>query len=124
MKKDLFAFFSSVVVVVFVSCYYDITLEKVVTEPVSFSQDILPIFNRSCNSQACHGVGAIPPDLSPANAYNALRTGGYISVQNPVGSELYLWMRGDRALPMPLSGPNATYNATVLAWLEQGALNN
>lgn len=105
-------------------CYYDITLDQVVTEQVSFSQDILPIFNQSCNSPACHGAGAVPPDLSPASAYNALQAGGYINTSSPASSELYLWMRGERGLPMPLSGPNATYNATVLAWITQGALNN
>ncbi len=105
-------------------CYYDTVLEPEVSGQVSFSGDIIPIFNTSCNSVGCHSTGGVRPDLSPANAYNALINGGYISTSAPESSELYRWMRGERALPMPLSGPNANYNATVLAWIKQGALNN
>lgn len=106
------------------SCYYDTVLEPEVSGQVSFSGDIIPIFNASCNSAGCHNTGGIRPDLSPANAYNALINGGYINTSAPESSELYRWMRGERDLPMPLSGPNANYNATVLAWIKQGALNN
>lgn len=109
------------------SCYYDATLEPLtpeVTTDVSFSKDILPIFNQSCNSSGCHNAGGTAPDLSPANAYNALVSGNYINIASPEQSELYRWMRGQGGLPMPLSGPNAGYNATVLAWIQQGAKNN
>jgi hypothetical protein len=106
------------------SCYYDTVLAPEISGPVSFSQDIIPIFNQSCNMAGCHNAGGTPPDLSPAGAYNALVNGNYINAASPEASELYLWMRGERGLPMPLSGPNATYNATVLAWIRQGALNN
>jgi hypothetical protein len=106
------------------SCYYDAVLEPEISGDVSFSADIIPIFNASCNFAGCHNSGGIPPDLSPGNAFNALNAGNYINVSSPEDSELYRWMRGERAQPMPLSGPNATYNATVLAWIKQGALNN
>lgn len=109
------------------SCYYDATLEPLtpeVTTDVSFSKDIVPIFNQSCNSSGCHNAGGVSPDLTPANAYNSLNSGNYINVASPEDSELYRWMRGQRGLPMPLSGPDANYNATVLAWIKQGALNN
>jgi hypothetical protein len=108
-------------------CYYDATLEPLtpeVTSEISFSKDIVPIFNQSCNSSGCHNSGGVRPDLTPANAYNALNSGNYINIASPEDSELYRWMRGQRSLPMPLSGPNASYNATVLAWIKQGALNN
>lgn len=111
----------------FYACTYDIHLtpdDPIVTGDVSFSTDILPIFNQSCNNAGCHNTGGIPPDLSPANAYTALQNGNYISVSAPESSELYLWMRGEKSAPMPLSGPNANYNATVLAWIKQGAKNN
>lgn len=109
------------------SCTYDVHLEQpdpIVTRDVSFLADILPIFNQGCNSAGCHNSGGIPPDLSPANAYNALQNGNYINVGVAENSELYRWMRGERSVPMPLSGPNPTNNATVLAWIKQGALNN
>jgi len=108
-------------------CYYDQVLPA---EPVgdvgemSFSGDIIPIFNASCNATGCHSQGGLKPDLSSGNAYSSLTSGGYVNTGTPGNSSLYQWMSGKKALPMPLSGPNATYNAKVLAWIEQGALNN
>lgn len=104
------------------SCYYDEVLPKEVGE-VSFQGDVIPIFNQSCNMAGCHN-GSIAPDLRPANAYNSLSSGGYISTATPESSELYLWMRGEggrSAMPNPT---NANYNAIVLAWIQQGAKND
>lgn len=109
------------------SCYYDqiLPVETDISDvgEMSFSGDIIPIFNQSCNNAGCHN-GAVSPDLRPANAYNALTNGGFIDKNNPQNSELYQWMRGNRSMPMPLSGPNSDYNAKILAWITQGALNN
>jgi hypothetical protein len=107
-----------------VSCKYD---EVLPFDPdpgveVFFSQDILPIFDRSCNGAGCHN-GSIPPDLRPANAYDDLWLNGYINTGTPEQSELYLWMTNAKG-PMPPFGTNATDNATVLQWITQGALNN
>ena len=107
-----------------VRCTYDVSLGPVITDDVSFSNDIIPIFNQSCNSAGCHNTGGAAPDLTASNAFQALNSGGYINTASPDQSELYLWMKGDRRLPMPLSGPNQNYNATVLAWISQGAQNN
>jgi hypothetical protein len=109
------------------SCNYDQYLppeEPVVVDTIGFASDILPIFNSKCNTSGCHNTGGIPPDLSPVNAYRALIDGGYIDVAVPDNSELLEWMRGNRKLSMPLSGPVPEDNATVLAWIKQGALNN
>ncbi len=108
------------------SCTYDQILEEeiVVTEPVSFSADLIPIFNANCNMAGCHN-GSVAPDLRVSNAYNALISGSYVNTTNPANSELYLWMIGSEGrLQMPPSGTNATNNAIILAWIEQGALNN
>lgn len=109
------------------ACYYDevLPIENVgdIGE-MSFSTDIIPIFNSSCNSAGCHNQGGQKPNLTAASAYTSLTSGGYIDTKSPEASSLYLWMRGEKSLPMPLSGPNATYNAKILAWIEQGALNN
>ena len=109
------------------SCYYDEVLEPLepaVTGEVSFSKDIVPLLNKSCNTSGCHNTGGIKPDLTAAKAYDALTIGNYISVSSPENSELYQWIRGKRGTPMPLSGPDATINAAVLAWIKQGAKNN
>jgi len=117
---------SLLVVVIVSSCYYN---EEVPFEPeieigeVSFSGKIIPIFNQTCNSSSCHG-GGVNPNLSSTNAYRSLIDGNYINLSYPEQSELYLWMTGNKKLPMPVSGPNPTNNAYVLEWIKQGAINN
>ena len=108
-------------------CYYDTTVipdAPEITGEVTFSKDIIPIFNSSCNVSGCHSPGGKSPDLSSISAYNSLINGNYINTGVPAESELYLWMAGKKSTPMPVSGINASYNATILAWIKQGALNN
>jgi hypothetical protein len=117
----------SMILIIMNSCYYDEVLPVESVGDVgemSFSNDIIPIFNASCNMSGCHNKGGQKPNLSPESAYTSLINGGYIDKTTPENSSLYKWMKGEEAQPMPLSGPNATYNAKVLAWIEQGALNN
>lgn len=114
--------------ILFTQCYYDDVLPDIdipdnKTE-VSFQNDIIPIFNASCNGSGCHNTGGTAPDLTPQRAYNALINGDYVDVSVPENSELFQWMKGNRALPMPLTGPNANYNSLILQWIKQGALNN
>ena len=118
----------SAVVLVLTGCYKDKTVifetGDEVTRTVTFSNDIIPILNSSCNTSGCHSAGGKAPDLSAANAYNSLTGGGYINTDNPSASELYLWMTGKRGTPMPVSGINKDYNALLFAWIKQGAQNN
>jgi hypothetical protein len=107
-------------------CYSDQVLPMdpvVIVGEVSFKEDLIPIFNNDCNGSGCHN-GSVKPNLLPANAYSSLLNGGYINKTDPSASSLYKWMTGDKGTPMPPAGTNATYNAKVLAWIEQGALNN
>ncbi len=94
------------------------------TVQVSFSEEIIPIFNQSCNFSGCHSTGGTPPDLSAGNAYSSLTDGAYINTQVPEDSELMQWMLGNRDRPMPISGPNEEFNKKVLAWIAQGAKDN
>jgi hypothetical protein len=115
---------SGIVLATTFSCTYDEVLPYT-PDPgaqVLFSQDIIPIFESSCNSAGCHN-GTQVPDLRPANAYDALWTGGYINTEVPEQSDLYLWMTAAKG-PMPPLGTNPTNNATVLQWIQQGAKNN
>jgi hypothetical protein len=118
----------SILILFMNACYYDevIPVDKSIGNvgEMSFSADIIPIFNASCNVSACHAKGGQKPNLSPEGAYNSLINEGYINKTAPENSSLYKWMNGDEAQSMPLSGPNATYNAKVLGWIKQGALNN
>jgi len=129
MKKNKILWISGLCLLMIImnACYYDQVLP---VEPVgdvgevSFAADIIPIFNSSCNSVGCHNQGGQKPNLTAASAYTSLTSGGYIDTNSPKASSLYQWMNGEKSLPMPLTGPNETYNAKVLAWIEQGALNN
>ena len=127
-KTIMGMFLLNVSVLLMSGCYKDKTVifdtGAEITRPVGFAADILPIFNSSCNTSGCHNAGGKSPDLTAANAYNSLSTGNYFNVGNPVSSELYLWMTGKKGVPMPTTGINKDYNALILAWIKQGALNN
>jgi hypothetical protein len=109
-------------------CYKDKTVifetGEEVTRPVTFVSDLVPIFNSSCNGSGCHTSGGKAPDLTAANAYNALMGGNYINISDPPNSDIYLWITGKKGTPMPVSGINKDYNALILAWIKQGAQNN
>ncbi|HRG34387.1 MAG: hypothetical protein JNK69_04125 [Saprospiraceae bacterium] len=97
-----------------------------VTEVVSLTKDIQPVFNNSCSISGCHNSGGIKPNLSEGNSYNSLSNGGYVNTGSPEASGIYLWLAGKRATPMPPSGPAnpSNINQLVLAWIKQGANNN
>ena len=109
-------------------CYKDKTVifdtGTEITRPVTFSNDIIPMFSKSCALSGCHTTGGKSPDLSAANAYNSLKVGNYFNTTNPSGSVIYLWMSGKKSTPMPVGGINKDYNALMLAWIKQGANNN
>lgn len=106
-------------------CYYDkIPSISGVDFKVSFTADVIPIFNKSCNMSGCHASGGIKPDLTPVKAFNELSAGGYVTPGNPEKSVLSEVLNGTRSL-MPPSGklPNKDISL-ILGWIEQGALNN
>ena len=129
LKYKIFLILGAMVLWMYTGCYYDEYLPEeeppiVIEDQVNFTSDIIPIFNQSCNTSGCHNQGGIAPDLSVNNAYNALQLGSYLDVTTPAESELYQWMRGNRAIDMPPAGPDQEDNAKILAWITQGALNN
>jgi hypothetical protein len=125
-SKKIMGFLAGFTMLLFIGCYKDKTVlfdtGEEITRPVSFTGDIVPILNSSCNTTGCHSTGAKSPDLTEVNAYNSLT--GFINTGDPQSSELYLWMTGKKGTPMPVSGINKDYNALVLAWIKQGAQNN
>ncbi len=126
-KIQIFIIFILLGWILYDGCYYDNVIVNDVEDfsgDISFNNDIIAIFNKDCNTSGCHNSGGTKPDLSPAEAYNSLTNGNYINTEVPEQSELYQWMKGNKATPMPVSGSNAQYNAKVLAWIKQGSLNN
>lgn len=94
--------------------------KKPVPAEVSFSNDLIPIFDNGCNTGVCHGAGATPPDLTPANAYNALMDGGYVNTDTPEASSLYTTMASGTMKNYTTPGDEDI----VLGWIQQGAKNN
>ena len=112
------------------SCYKVVTVnnstDEEVTRPISLVNDVIPIFSQSCSISSCHNSGGIKPDLSADKVYGSLLNGNYIDFGSPENSEIYLWMTGKRATPMPVGATNnpSNINQLVLAWIKQGANNN
>jgi hypothetical protein len=131
MKTRKIVWIGSLLIVMLVllnSCYYDdvIPVEKPVGDvgTIKFTADLVPIFSSSCSVSGCHSAGGQKPNLSASSAFISLTTGGYINKTVPESSIIYQRMKGSNGTPMPVSGSNAVYNAKVLAWIKQGALNN
>ena len=106
-------------------CYYDnYPAITGVDEDVSFVDDLVPIWNASCNSTGCHSSGGISPDLTASKAYSDLVDGGFVNVESPESSSLYRSLIGEISL-MPVSGKLADSEISlVLGWIQQGALDN
>ena len=96
-----------------------------ITEPVpdiiSFSNDIIPIFNENCNMGGCHNSGGIAPDLSADNAWNALSLGGYIDTINVAGSILYQKIAVGGSMSQFASEQD---RVLIFGWIEKGAPKN
>jgi len=126
--KKTIGFWAGFTMLLLVGCYKDKTVifdtGAEITRAVSFSNDIIPIFNKSCNTSGCHNSGGIPPNLTAVVAFTSILVGNHTNTGNPASSTLYLWMAGKKGVPMPTSGINKDYNSLVLAWIKQGAKNN
>jgi hypothetical protein len=105
------------------SCKYDFILAKevpVITGPVSFSTQVLPIFS-SDNCTDCHN-GSQSPNLTAASAYAQI-VPALINTATPETSPIY-------SFPSPTSATHSwkKYStgdaAIVLAWIKDGAQNN
>lgn len=108
------------------ACEYDIVVpEKIAPPPpggdsISFAQDVIPVFNESCNA-SCHKTGGIAPDLSAANAYTALMSGNYVVAEQPDNSELYTKCKPGATMA---SYTSAEQLALMRRWILAGAKNN
>jgi hypothetical protein len=110
-------------------CYKSTTVVvnpgSTITTTMSFTNDIIPIFEKSCALSGCHVPGGKAPDLSTANAYQSLARGSYVKANDPDNSVIMLWLTGKKSPVMPLgNGPNQDINANIYAWIKQGAKNN
>lgn len=103
------------------SCKWE-TIEPVEVElpdqPISFANDIQPIFNSKCTG--CHPSMA-GLDLTAANSFNELINSGLVNTATPAESTIY-------TKPAPHGNHSAKYSVTeaalVLRWIQEGAQNN
>jgi cytochrome c5 len=108
----------------FASCKYDKIEVLPLPTDATFTGDVLPIFNQSCNTTGCHSAGAIPPDLSEANAYLFLTSGDLVDTLAPEMSKLYERMTNS-SNPMPPTGVLSKGTTDkILVWIQNGAQNN
>ena len=123
-----------VVTLLFSQCKYNFIVPFDDTDPgtdnpdstvvVSFSADIIPIFNNgnNCTTTACHVTGKQAPDLTPDKAFNALNSSRYIDA-TPNQSKIYLYTHPDTNTHSRKKY-NSVQAAKILKWIEQGAKNN
>lgn len=119
----------TILILAVTGCYKTTTIVEnpgdAITTEVSFSKDVIPIFQKSCALSGCHEPGGKTPDLSSANALRSLTNGGYIKANDPENSQLVLWINGKKSPVMPLGkGPDQEIIAQIYAWIKQGANNN
>ena len=124
--RRIIIFFSMVVAsLTVVSCYYDEVMGESDELPqnVSFNRDVMAIFNKSCNMAGCHDANPPqPPSLVQENAYSSLVQGGFVNTTVPSESTLYAVLAEGN---MPPSGALSSREMKIiLAWLNEGALNN
>lgn len=96
------------------------------TEPVSFADDVMPIFETHCYQ--CHGP---TPNYAARTSlrltsYDSVMRGGLLPVVeagDPENSQLFKLLDNGK---MPREGERLNDRAihTVYQWIEQGALNN
>ena len=130
-KKNTALFYGLVAILLihFSSCTKTVTIVENpggdITTQMSFSKDIIPIFEAKCNASACHGSGGKAPNLTAPQVYNALNGGSYLKPNDPDNSLLMMWLNGKKSPVMPIgSGTDQEINAKIYAWIKQGALNN
>jgi len=106
--------------------YPDPNNVTLVNKEVSLINDIIPVFNQSCAISGCHISGGTNPDLTASKAFSSLTNGGYVNVNDPKTSKIYLRLTGKIPPAMPLNNTNnpSNINALVLTWITQQAKNN
>lgn len=129
MKALKFLFTVVLIALFFVGCKYDFIVPEEIpvvdpddpnAEQISFSSDIIPIFESKC--VACHTTGKQRPDLSATNAYSSLNSTRYLNSSEAEQSLIY-------SKPNPdAGGTHQKYSAgeaaLVLGWIKQGAKDN
>jgi hypothetical protein len=108
------------------SCYKDIVIPQLASDPdgppqpVSFKNELAPLFNTKCTDAGCHVTGAHKPYLTTDISYSQIVNGGYINTALPKESSLYKMVYGEMAQYISSSADKQK----VYDWIRNGAPNN
>ncbi|MFY0687919.1 MAG: hypothetical protein JXQ90_12180 [Cyclobacteriaceae bacterium] len=107
----------------FTRCTFDqIPPEPVlVPDSVSFSVDVVPIFDMSCNSAGCHNTGGVAPDLTADNSWVNLVYFAFVDTAAPDESILMKKITAPGTMAQFVTDQE---HAVILQWITQGAPNN
>jgi hypothetical protein len=125
------AFLSLFSILIFAGCTHNqsnpiIQPPCILPDTVSFKNDVVPVFEISCNQPMCHSGtdsrGRV--NLEPTDAYTNLFNHNLIDTLNPTQSQLYeRLVSTSSSMPPGIYLDNCTIQ-TILTWIKQGAKNN
>jgi len=107
-------------------CYKDIVIPQLAVDPdgppqpVSFKNELAPLFNTKCTDAGCHVTGSHKPYLTSDLSYLQIVNGGYVNTALPKESTLYKFVYGEMAQYIPA----ASDKQKVYDWIRNGAPNN
>jgi hypothetical protein len=104
-----------------ISCRHEPVIPE---QPVSFTNEILPIITSNCGQAGCHGAF----DNIRLTHYADFVNNGRVVGGNALGSKMYQRIcsqKKDDMMPVPPQKPLASeQNMTIYIWIQQGAENN
>ena len=107
-------------------CYKDVIKPELAVDPdgppqpVSYKNELAPLFNSSCALAGCHVSGAHKPYMTLDISYQQIVNGGFVNTTLPKESILYKKVYGDMAQYIPSSANRQR----VYDWIRNGAPNN
>ena len=114
------------IVIGLASCYKDIIRPELATDPdgppqpVSFKNELAPLFNSSCALAGCHVTGGHKPYLSADISFQQIVNGGFVNTDFPKESILYKMVNSEMAQYIP----STSDRQKVYDWIRNGAPNN
>jgi hypothetical protein len=108
------------------SCYKDIVIPQLASDPdgppqpVSFKNELAPLFNVKCTDAGCHVNGSHKPYMTIDVSYSQIVNGGFVNTALPKESTLYKMVNGEMSQYIPSSADKQK----VYDWIRNGAPNN
>ena len=110
----------------FTGCYKDIIkppLEEDHDGPpqqVSYKNELAPLFNSDCAKSGCHATGSHKPYMETDISYEQIVNGGFVNLQVPKESILYINVYGEMSEYIPSDDDKQK----VYDWIRNGAPDN